>query len=483
MALNTNIPLQTTNPQTNNVADWARLGLLGTQQQQMEQSIAASQASQALTEAQTPGAVASSQKQQLETKIATDSANAVKDAVDLDPNTGLPQVDAATGAAKINIPKAQLGLFRAGNGAAAMKLEADRLANQSAGLDNAAKAIALSSSIVNTSAVSAQAAYDHAISLGYSVADAENEAQKQWEYLSNQGRMAAAKQGYQFDPKQFTYTKGLEKPLYEAQITPSGQKQLQIAQGNLDVSNRSVAVAENSLNSSLMTNFTDQNSQDASSPQSQRARDIVQNSTGTILPGNMSATDIYNNPLYKNLLTSQGNASVTANAAKQEAARWGSIDTSIDAAKDQLSKLGYTPAEFAMNWVNRKVISTPELAALYAQLSLLPPEQIQTAQDFNSLKAVAKAMKAQAAAQASAVTGGGRGAIVPGSGTSPNVAPGQNVSQPAPVGNPTAPLAPAPVAPIRGAFSADKIAAYAKSKGITFEAAKQLIESKGGVVQ
>lgn len=430
MALDPTISLQVQQPQMPDWMSYAKLGMqqqqLGLQQQQTAQNIQTAQA-------ELPGKQALSEQAQLNLQQNKGRISASQDAVETDPLTGQPVIDPATGTARINMPKYQYGLFKAGLGQDAIKAQADIIANEQNQQKATGGMLDLNNSVRNFVATAAKAAYDSQTGTPEQKTAA---AKTVWDALSQKMIEGSNRPGQTaLDPTQFTYTPGIEHNLYTAQITPGNQENLKVAQGNLSLGWANNNLATNQFENGKLNNFTDKDSLDPASPASQRARDIVQQTTGEVLPSNMSAQQVYANPKYKDALTSSGsNVGVARNQAGQEVTKWDSFGKTLDNAKGQLSTLGFTPAQFVSNWVNGKVASTPELSALYAQMSQLPPGMINTAQNWDQMSATQKALLEQANSNYKNIgvappSVAGPAKVV-GSGTSPAVTPGQPTAPP-----------------------------------------------------
>lgn len=372
---------------------------------------------------------AKSQQEVISAQQAAGRVAASQGAVELDPQTGNPIVDPVTGTAKINLPKYQYGLFKAGLGTEALQAEATVLANTMNAQKATGGAVDLNNSVRNFLATAGKAAYD---STDGTPAQKTAAAATVWNGLAQKAVQASNQPGQvALDPHQLEYSPGSEHVLYTAQISPGNQESLKIAQGNLQLGWAGNQLATKQFENGRLTTFTDPASQDPNSPASQRARDIIKNTLGEDLPQDMSASSIYNNPKYQPSLTSVGSNVGTARIqASQDLNKWQSFDDTVNKARSQLSSLGYTPAQFVSNWASGKVANTPELAALAGQMALLPPGVVNSAQSWDAMHATNQAMIDQANRNLKSATGGSGTGIVPGSGTSPTVTPGQPQAQP-----------------------------------------------------
>ena len=431
MAIDPSIALGFKAPQGPSLQDYVQMGATA-------QQIAQSKAATANLQAQNPGIEADAAAKVLAQQQNLARVAASQSAIETDPTTGQPIVDPLTGTAKINMPKYQYALFQAGLGTEAMQAEAKLLENNKAQLANQAASQGISqtnfdqtSQIRNFVATAAAAAREQAIKNG-AKDGGEAAAQATWNDLSAKAVANSGKNGgTPIDPAQMSYQPGSDKVLFQAQITPGSQIALNQAQQGLDLTARNTAVAEKSLASSLQQSFTDADSMNADSPTSQRARDIVYNTTGQTLPKTMSASQIYLNPQYKGILSSTGaNAGASIAAANTELNKWQSLDSTLQKAKGQLGSLNLSPAQFVQNWVSGKIGNTPELQALYSQMAQIDPNVLANAKSFDALHATNQAMIDQAGRNVKTASGQNAGAIVPGSGASPNVEPGKPVAQP-----------------------------------------------------
>ena len=437
MALDNTIALQAgQGVQPVNQVDWAKYAQLGMLQAKTAQDIAASQqqiqaskASQALTEAQTPGAVALSTQNEIKAKQDQGRVEASQYAIETDPLTGQPVVDTTTGVVKINPAKFQYGLYRAGLGSEALKAGADNIKNVLEEQKATTGMTDLNNAVRNSLATAAQAAYDQT---NGSDADKTAAAKQVWDALASKAVQGSNRQGQvPLDPAQFTYTPGMEHTLYRAQITPGAQEALKVSQGQLSLGWAGNTIATNQFNNSMKLNFSDAGAQDPANPVSARARDIVFNTTGERLPDSMPATEIYNNPKYKDLLMSSGNnAGAALITAKNTLNAHTSFADTLEKAKDDLAKQGLTPANFIQNWVNKNLTVTPALTALYAQMQQMPTG-LTTAQTWESMKAVNDALTLQAQGQVKNAGGGGANTVPLSGGVPTNTAPVKK-GQPAP---------------------------------------------------
>lgn len=343
--------------------------------------------------------------------VAVDLANqltqgkiaSAQNAIETD-SQGNPIIDPSTGVAKINVPKYKYNLFATGNGDEAIKLATTINSNQQGEIANTQAGFNASTNIRNTIALAAKAAYD---TTNGTPAQKQAAEQQTWEHMSQIAIQGSQnKPGVQpIDPSQLTYVPGLAASLSEAQILPGNQQALKQAQENINISNGQLKLATDQFNNSQLTNFTDPVSQDPNSPASATARAAIKNALGTDLPDNISATQIYNNPLYKSALDSTGAAvGVLRSGAATEVNKWASVQDAISAARTKLPA-GLSPANFVQNWLQGKVASTPELANLYAQLSKIDPAVLNSTQSFGALSTTANAMKAQADANYKSVGG------------------------------------------------------------------------------
>ena len=423
IGLNTNLP-----PPVDMFAGVERgmnMAALAMKPEAIRQAIAASKATQALTEAQTPGAAEQSAQQAIKTSQDRGRVKAAQDAVELDDN-GKPSIDPLTGTLKINRAKHLYGLYKAGLGKEALEAESNQFKAMQEQQKVTGTAIDMNNSVRNHLAVAAKAKYDQTTGT-----DAEKTAAAKvvWEQLAKLAVDGSKKTGLAFDEDQLKYSPGMEQVLYKAQITPGTQISLDQGQQNITLGNANLKLATAQFDNSKLLNFTDDASMDPASPASQRARDIVKNTTGEVLPNNMRATDIYNNPKYKNVLTSVGaNVAAHMTAARQTVNTHDAISKAIDAAQPALGAAGLRPAQFMQNWLAGKLADTPELRALYALLSHESMIGIVSAADsFKSLKAVNDAMGARAKVNLEAASGNAPKAPVIGSGQSPNVKAGDNL--------------------------------------------------------
>ena len=428
MALDPSIGLNTNRPPPVDMFAGVERGMnmaaLAMKPEAIRQAIAASKATQALTEAQTPGALEQSAQQAIKTSEDRGRVKAAQDAVELGAD-GKPSIDPLTGTLKINRAKHLYGLYRAGLGNEALEAESNQFKAMQEQQKVTGTAIDMNNSVRNHLAVAAKAKYDQTTGT-----DAEKTAAAKvvWEQLAQLAVDGSKKTGLALDPNQLKYSNSLEQVLYKAQITPGTQISLDQGQQNITLGNANLKLATAQFDNSKLLNFTDDASMAPTSPASQRARDIVKNTTGEVLPADMRATDIYNNLKYKNVLTSVGaNVAAHMTAARQTINRHDAIGKAIDAAQSALGAAGLRPAQFMQNWVAGKLADTPELRALYAQLSQLPPGVVSAADSFKSLKAVNDAMGDQAKVNLKTASGNAPKAPVIGSGESPNVKAGDNL--------------------------------------------------------
>lgn len=439
MAIDPSIALGFKAPTGPSLMDYAQMGAT-------RQQILASQAATANAQAQNPGIVADSAAKVLTQQQNVARVQASQSAIETDPTTGQPIVDPLTGTAKINMPKYQYALFQAGLGTEAMQAEAKLLENQKAQIANQAASQGISQTnfdqtaqIRNFIATAAAAARDQA---GGGQAG-EAAAQATWNDLATKAAANSGKNGgTPVDASQLAYLPGYDKVLYQAQITPGAQESLKQGQEGLNLQARNTAVAEKSLQSSLVQSFTDAQSMDPTSPTSQQSRAMIKNVTGEILPDTMPASQIYANPKYKGILTSTGaNAGVAINNAKNEENNWLSLDDTLAKAKGKVSTLGLTPAAFMSNWVSGKLGNDPSLQALYSQMSKVNPSVVGTAQSWDALHSINQAMAYQAHNQY--LTASGQN----------NPTPNSTLPQPkAPPSGPSTPT-PVPTTPAKAGFT------------------------------
>lgn len=423
MALDPTISTKINPPQPFDIGKWAGLSLMPLKAQEMQQGIAESQARIPGIQAQTEAQKIATEKAGIELTNIKTQAQAAKDAVELD-EKGQPIVDPVTGAAKINVAKYQYGLMRANMADKAFEFQkASSMAQQ-----EAAKATGtqfdMNNNVRNFLATSAKAAYDHTKGTEQ---EKQAAAEKAWTGLADLAVQGSQGQGQSpLDPEQFKYVPGREQTLYTAQINPQAQESLRVSQGSLAVSQAQQQLATKQFENSRLTNWTDDASQQAGSGSSQRARDIVFNTTGDRLPDTMSATEIYNNEKYKAALSAAGSGiAAQRGIAQSKINLFKSFDSTLDNAKTDLASQNLTPVNFLQNWASGKVKSTPSLAALAAQMQQMPAG-LSLAQNWEAMKAVNAANIKTVEADLN-TAGKGSNAIIPGSGKSPTAAPGTNV--------------------------------------------------------
>ena len=412
----------------------AQLPLIQAQTENTQATTANTRAGTANLQAQNPGLVAESKKAVLGANQAQGKNDAAANAIETDAD-GNPIVDPATGMAKINQAKYVTGLFKAGLGDDALKAQHDILVNTDQQQKNTNTQLDMNASVRNQLALQAKAAYDESIATNKDPVKAQADAKAVWESMAGRALTASKNNvpGYSgLTEDQLAYTPGIEHQLYTAQITPGAQEQLKISQGNLNLGWANNSLATKQFENSRITSFTDKDSMDPSSPASQRARDIIKNTTGEVVPDSMSLGELFRNPKYQQTLSSVGNnVGVAKQKANEQLNAWQNYDAALDRAKGKLSNLGLTPGNFAENFVSKNLGSDPDLAALYAAGQQLPPGSVSTGLSWDAAKAVNGAMIDGAKRNLQSAGGNTPGAsVVPGSGSSPTVSPGKPVSQP-----------------------------------------------------
>ena len=407
MAIKPDISLQAQAPQLDPFAGVERgmkLQQLAMQPAILEQQLATakqaeqtSRAAQMTSEAQLPGVTAEAAGKVRAERQRNEAIKAAQNAFDLD-EKGNPVIDAQTGQPKFNLNKYQYGLHKAGLVDEAFKVAGTAL-KQSTDVYNFAAGVR------NDIAIASQAAYDRTPG---TPAEKQKAAEKTWTDLS--GRAVAASQQGQFplSQDQFKYTPGLEKALYTASIKPETQESLKQGLAGQDIQRDQLALQTAQFDNSKITNFTDEASMDPNSPQSERARAIVKQTTGEDVDPGMSVGELYRNPKYKQSLDSIGaNVGVARNAALGQVSLYESASKTLQNAKDSLGKSGVTLIQLAQNKFNRKVLDDPKLAALYGQLQQLPPGLITEGMGYESLKALLDAQASHAKANVEIAGGGG----------------------------------------------------------------------------
>jgi len=364
-----------------------------------------SRAAQMTSEAQLPGVRAQAEGLVRGERQANERIKAANDAIELD-DKGIPILDPVTGQPKFNLNKYQYGLHKAGLVDEAFKVAGTALKQSS-------DVYTFAAGVRNDVAIAAQAAYDKTPG---TPAQKQKAAEATWADLS--GRAVAASQQGQFplSQEQFRYTPGLEKALYTASINPQAQETLKQGMAAQDIQRDQLALQTAQFDNSKITNFTDEASMDPNSPQSQRARAIIKQTTGEDIPEGMPVGELYRNPKYKQSLDSIGaNVGVARNAALSEVTKYESASKTLESAKDALGKSGVTPLQLIQNKFDRKLLDNPKLAALYGQLQQLPPGLVTEGMGYESLKAVLNAQASHA--KANVEIAGGAGA--PGRTTAP----------------------------------------------------------------
>lgn len=400
------------------------LAALGMKPAAIQQSIEASKAAQKLTEAQTPGAIEQSAQQVIKTSQDRGRVKAAQEAVELGQD-GKPIVDPVTGTLKINRAKFLHGLYTAGLGGEALLAEAGQFKATQEQQKVTGTAIDMNNSVRNHLAVAAKAAYDNTPG---TEAQKTAAASQVWEQLADLAIQGSEKTGLALDKNQLKYSPGMEQVLYKAQITPGTQITLDQGQQHIGIAHNQLKLATAQFDNSRLTNFTDDASKDSKSAASQRARDIVRNSTGEVLPDNMTATEIYNQPKYKELLKAVGaNSAAHITQARQVVNMHDSVRKSIIGARSDLAKSGLRPIQLVEHLIAGKLADNPKLRALAAQLQQLPKGVVSSADSFEALLSVNDAMGDQAKANIPIAAGNAPGSPVIGSGKSPAVTAGQQV--------------------------------------------------------
>lgn len=394
MAIDPSISLQTKPPQT--------IDILGMANQAAQLQNARQQLINA--QAQLPGIQAQSQSAQVTAQQDVGRQFAAQNAIDTNPD-GSPMIDPTTGQPKINPAKYQYLLYKAGLAKEALQDEASRIGNLQQSQIATGKQIDMNNEVRNHLAVAAKAAYDQTQG---TPEQKQAAAVTVWNGLADQA--VKASQGPNktpIDPNALTYFPNAEQTLFTAQIDPATQSNLAIARQNLAINQEQLKIAQGQFQTSQKANFADPDSLDANTPVSRFFQSTVKNATGEDVSG-VSANALFNNPKYHSLLSSIGSTAGPALVgAKNTLNLYTNLGAVVDRAKDQLSAMPFTPAQFANNWVNHKIVATPELSALYGVLTQLPPDVVQTAQSWASLKAVAAAMQDQAKLNVQAAGGGG----------------------------------------------------------------------------
>lgn len=409
MAIRPEISLQAGKiPQGGGIASGVERGMklqqLAMQPAILEQQLAtarqAEQASRAATEisqAQLPGVQAQAAGLVRGERQANQRIAAAQAAIETDEG-GAPVIDPATGQPRFNLNRYQYGLYKAGLVDEATKTGAEMLKQSKDVYDFAA-------TTRTQLALAAQAAHDRTVGTPQQKQAA---AEATWKDMSGRAIAAAQAGGFPLSPDQLRYTPGLERALYTASINPQAQEQIKLNMAAQDLQRDQFALQTEQFENSKKLNFTDEASLDPNSGVSITARNILQNITGQPVPDTMSAGDLMRNPTTAGIMTSTGAAvGAQRSAALAEVTKYESVAKTLERAKGRLSTLGLTPIQFLEQAVKRRLLDDPELAALYSQLSQLPPGTVTQGMNYDSLKAVVTANAAHARANASVAVGGG----------------------------------------------------------------------------
>lgn len=314
----------------------------------------ASAAQTDITRAQLPGVQAEAAGRVRAEQLTAAKVKAAQEAFDFD-DKGNPVLDPNTNQPKFNVAKYQYGLYRSGQFDEAVKAGADVLKQSKDAYDFTATAR-------SQAALAAKAAYDRTPG---TPEQKQKAAEATWRDMSQRAISASAQAGFPISEDQLRYIPGLEQVLYTASINPATQEQLKQGMATQDIQRDQLALQTEQFENSKKLNFTDEASMDPNSGVSQRTRAIVENMLNIQLPPEMSAAEIYRNETYKGAMQSVGaNVGVQRAAAQQEVTKYNSLNKAIDMAKDDLSRLGFTPAQLLSNIARGKFVDNPRLTTL-----------------------------------------------------------------------------------------------------------------------